>query len=119
MIRYRSQFEAKIHAQTPQAQYEPVKLKYTQPQIERTYTPDFVLTRADGHVIYIETKGILDNDGRKKLIMVKASHPLLDIRLVFYRAKDPIRKGSKTTLGMWASKHGFPWAEGKIPEEWK
>ena len=41
---------------------------------------------------------------------VKKQHPDLDIRMVFYsRSKTNIR---------WAEKYGFPYAIGKIPEEW-
>ena len=32
--------------------------------------------------------------------------------------KNKIYKGSKTTYGAWADRHGFKWAEGSIPEEW-
>ena len=42
----------------------------------------------------------------------------LDIRIVFQSAKTKIRKGSKTTYGMFCDKHGIMWAEKQIPESW-
>ena len=32
--------------------------------------------------------------------------------------KTKIRKGSKTTYGMFCDKHGILWAEKTIPESW-
>jgi hypothetical protein len=48
---------------------------------------------------------------------VKQQHPELDIRFVFYQADKKI-PGSKQTHGVWATKNGFPWADGSIPKEW-
>lgn len=119
ITRYRSKFEAAVHAQIPNAQYEPTKIKFTQPAITRTYTPDFVLVTDAGKTVYIESKGRFMAADRAKLLMVRNSNPDLDIRILFYRAKEPIAKGSKTTVAMWADKNGFKWAEKHVPEEWK
>ena len=32
--------------------------------------------------------------------------------------KTKIRKGSPTTYGSYCDKHGIPWAEKTIPQEW-
>jgi hypothetical protein len=95
--------------------YEKTKIKYQIPEREATYTPDFVLL--DNGII-VESKGIFKADDRQKHLLIKAQHPELDIRLVFSRANAPIYKGSKTTHAMWATKHGFKFAEKLIPPEW-
>lgn len=95
--------------------YEKLKIKYTIPEREATYTPDFQIL-ANG--IIIEGKGIFDADDRKKHLLIKEQHPELDIRLVFSRANAPIYKGSPTTHAAWAEHHGFKWAEKLIPQEW-
>jgi hypothetical protein len=95
--------------------YEKTKIRYTVPEREATYTPDFVLL---GNGIIVESKGIFDAEDRQKHLLIKAQHPDLDIRFVFSRASAPIYKGSKTTHAMWAEKHGFKYAERLIPAEW-
>lgn len=78
------------------------------------YIPDFILPTG----VIIEAKGRLTQQDRVKMLLVKDQHPYLDIRFVFQRVQNKIRKGSKTTYSMWAEKHGFPWAEKLIPLEW-
>ena len=95
--------------------YEYESQRFTYVPKPRTYTPDFYLTKTD---IYVEAKGHLDKGDRMKMLLVKEQHPDLDIRFVFLRAHNKIYKGSKTTYGAWADRHGFEWAEGSIPEEW-
>jgi hypothetical protein len=92
--------------------YEKRKIKYTLP--EKTYTPDFELPNG----IIIEAKGVLSPADRTKMRAVKAQHPELDIRFVFMNARNKLGKGSKTTYGQWATKHGFVWAHKRIPDEW-
>jgi hypothetical protein len=94
--------------------FETVKLKYTPPPKEHTYTPDFLL--ANG--ILIEVKGYLTSEDRKKMRWVKEQHPELDIRMLFGRAQNRINKGSPTTYAMWAEKYGFKWCEKVVPQEW-
>lgn len=105
--------------------YEKLKLKYTIPEKEHTYTPDFQV----GSIV-IEFKGAFGygpgrfSGGdpvkeRQKLILVKEQHPDLDLRIVFQRANTKIYKGSPTTYGKWATDHGFKWADkSTIPAEW-
>lgn len=92
-------------------EYETLRLKYT---IPGTYTPDFVLPNG----IIIEAKGKLDAGTCRKMRAVKTAHPQLDIRFVFMRAGNPLRKGSKMKYWQWAEHYGFPWSEGTIPIEW-
>jgi hypothetical protein len=87
---------------------------YEKPATKHKYTPDFVLPNG----IVVETKGRLTTSDRQKMILVVEHNPSKDIRFVFQRAKNPIRKGSKTTYGMWADKNGFLWADGEIPQAW-
>jgi len=91
-------------------EYETLEIPYT---LEGKYNPDFILTNG----IIIEAKGLLDRDSKRKMIAVKKQHPELDIRLVFMMADKKI-PGSKTTHGAWATRAGFIWADGLIPEEW-
>ena len=114
---YRSQFELNLARTLTDNgvpfEYETIKFRYI-PE-PRNYTPDFYLTKSG---IYVEAKGHLTKDDRVKMILIKKQHPELDIRFVFIRAQNKIYKGSSTTYGMWATKNGFEWAEGAIPEEW-
>lgn len=82
------------------------------------YTPDWTIVTDQCHFVYIEFKGVLDGATRKKMKLVKAQYPATDIRFVFEKASNKIYKGSKTTYGMWADKHGFPWADNTLPKEW-
>ena len=85
----------------------------------RTYTPDFKISRGfKGPPFYIEYKGILDLQTRKKMLRVRDQHPELDIRFVFQKPNNKIRKNSPTTYGKWASDNGFKWADNKLPKEW-
>jgi hypothetical protein len=102
---------------TRRAAYEEETITYRLDEIRR-YLPDFVLKTKTKKKIYIEGKGKFSATDRKKMLLVQAQHPDLDIRFVFYRAAAKIRKGSQTTHAMWAEKHGFPWADKTIPKEW-
>lgn len=111
----RSGFERTLAAQLKSKkvkfEYEPLVLNYT---ISHKYTPDFVI--ANG--VIIEAKGKLDPQTRQKMLAVKAQHPELDIRFVFMRGENKLSKSSKQTYMDWAKKHGFPAADGTIPDEW-
>lgn len=119
---YRSGFEDKVALWIENANrpviFEQDKLKYNIPEREATYTPDFKLFKSDGTWFYLETKGLLTGEDRKKHLLVRDSNPDTEIRFLFQRAKSPIYKGSKTTYGAWATKHGFLWAEKDIPQSW-
>lgn len=94
--------------------FEDIKIPYVVPETNRTYTPDFVLENG----IIIETKGKLEPKDRAKHLFIKLLHPELDIRFVFQRPYDKIRKGSPTTYAAWCEKHDFKWTTKVIPEAW-
>lgn len=106
----RNKFEKKIELQLKRAKcvftYESEKIPYV---LAGHYLPDFVLTTPTGKV-YIETKGYLRPEHKRKMSAVKKQHPNLDIRILFYAAKKQYIK--------WAEKVGFKWAVDKIPTEW-
>lgn len=110
----RSGFERTIAAQLKKAkvkfEYESKKLPYV---IKHTYTPDFIL----GNGVIIEAKGVFRPGDVAKMRAVKEAHPDLDIRFVFMSAHKRI-PGQKQTHAQWATRHGFPWADGSIPEDW-
>ena len=114
MHSFRSKFERvvwnKIVKAYPSAEYEPDFIKYMQPEIERTYNPDFKLGQKN---VYIEAKGKLDLETRKKMVYFKQSHPDITIVFLFMNPDVKIRKGSKTTYGMWADKQEFDWLDSR------
>lgn len=117
--KFKSKYEGVVYhaalAAGHKLKYEPrgSALAYVLP--ERSYKPDFVL--ANG--IIVETKGFLRYDDLRKMVAVKLSNPDKDIRILFMKADKPLRKGGAMTYGGWATKAGFPWAEGnEIPEAW-
>jgi len=115
--RYRSGLEEAIAAQIESANlpviYEETTLDYIWPARPSKYTPDFQVGD-----IHLEVKGLFDVQSRHKMLLVKQQHPDLDIRFVFSNAKAPIYKGSRTSYAQWCEKHGFPWADRRIPDEW-
>ena len=115
--RYRSGLEVEAAAFLSDRQ---VEVKYELLKIEwedlryRTYTPDFELDNG----IIVETKGIFDNEDRRKHLAIKKQHPELDIRFVFSNANAKLYKGSKTRYFEWCDKNGFLWSHRVIPEVW-
>ena len=97
--------------------YETDKLSYIWPQREAKYTPDFLLAKKDGF-FYIRSKGVFDVESRQKHLLIAEQHPDIDLRFVFSNVNQKIYKGSPTTYGMWCEKHGFAYANRKIPQEW-
>jgi hypothetical protein len=95
------------------AQYECLKIEWEELNY-RTYTPDFLLPNG----ILIETKGRFTTEDRKKHLEIQKQHPTLDIRFVFTNSRAKIRKGSKTSYGMWCDKYGFLYADKDVPQEW-
>lgn len=115
----RSKFEEKVlkylQSEKVNYTYESLKLRYSIPVTYHVYTPDVLLDNG----IVIEIKGFNKTDWRKKMLLVKEQHPLLDIRFVFQNPNLPIYKNSKTTYCQWAEKNGFKWCKGPtIPEDW-
>lgn len=114
----RSGLEEKIcqdlSARGVEYEYESIKLRYTRPASEHTYTPDIVLPNK----VILELKGRLTVQDRQKMILVKKQHPDLDIRFVFSNSKTKISKGSKTTYADWCVKNGFPFTDKQVPDDW-
>ena len=78
-------------------EYESTKVPYV---LRCNYTPDFLLPNG----IYLETKGQLTEEDRRKMKAVKEDNPELDVRFVFQSPYNKIYKGSKTTYAAWATK---------------
>jgi hypothetical protein len=99
--------------------FESTKIEYVKPERKAKYTPDFPkVPKRDGSYIIIETKGRFETDDRQKHLLIKAQRPDLDIRFVFSRSKQAIRKGSPTTYADWCRKNGFLFADRLIPDDW-
>lgn len=118
--KYKSKFESNVarsfKAQKINFTYEGKKFPFVQPAIKRVYTPDFILHDSD---LVVECKGKLTSEDRKKLLWFKETYPDVCFIIIFMRAKNPIRKGSPTTYGDWASKNGFTWYDWEkgIPQD--
>lgn len=94
--------------------YETEKLEYKTTAI---YKPDFIITFADGRKMYLEVKGYLSTDDRKKMLSVKEHHPDADIRFVFEK-DNKLNKKAKMTYSKWCEKNNFPYCFKTIPNEW-
>ena len=93
--------------------YEKDKFRYIVPI--KSYTPDFYLKDYGFH---LELKGNLDVTDRVKHLLVKEQNPTLDVRFIFPNSKKKIYKGSKTTYAAWCDRHGFLYADNRIPNIW-
>ena len=94
-------------------EYEKLKVQW-QLLENKTYTPDFKLPNG----IIIESKGRFVQADRKKHLVIQDQHPFLDIRFVFSNSRSKLHKGAKSTSGDWCNKHGFLYADKRIPDEW-
>lgn len=114
---YRSGLEkeaaAFLSSRQKQVLYEKLKVEWEDLRY-RTYTPDFELDNG----ILVETKGIFDNEDRRKHLAIKEQHPELDIRFVFSNANAKLYKGAKSRYCDWCDKNGFLWSHRVIPEVW-
>ena len=112
MPQFKSKLEEKVWSilkkHFPSVKYEPQKYKFIQPEIERTYIPDFKTGRSS---IYIEAKGKLDLETRKKMIWFRDSNPGIRVIFLFMNPDNKITKRSKTTYAMWATDNGFEWLD--------
>lgn len=112
MPTFKSKLEEKVWAVLkkayPAVKYEPTKYKYVQPEQERTYTPDFKTGRRN---LYIEAKGKLDLETRKKMVWFKQCNPNITIIFLFQNPDNKLTKRSKTTYAMWAEAQGFLWLD--------
>lgn len=95
------------------ATYETEELKYF---IPKTYYPDFIISRPDGHKIFLEVKGYFRYEDQQKMRAVKHCNPNLDIRMYF--PTDNKVQTSKMTNSEWCKKYGFPVYIGKLPRKW-
>jgi predicted nuclease of restriction endonuclease-like RecB superfamily len=106
----RNKFEKKIEAQLKRAK---VKFKYEGEKIPYVlaghYIPDFIVQTPTG-LLYIEAKGYLRPEHKRKMVAVAKQHRELDIRILWYSRSDKNIR--------WAEKHGFKWAIGTIPKDW-
>lgn len=122
MAKYKSGLEANVaralRGKGIKFTYESVKLPFVQPAKKRVYKPDFELSEAG---IHLECKGRLTQADRNKMEWIKETYPNLRIVILFQRADNPIRRGSKTRYRDWADKVGFEWIDwaSGIPNNWK
>ena len=119
--KYKSGFEVNfaksLKAKKIEFEYEAKKFPFVQPAKKRNYTPDFFIPEAD---LFVECKGKLTKEERDKLLWVKEQWPELNLVLLFMRARNYIRKGSRTTYADWSTANGiewFDWERGGIPAE--
>ena len=112
MPSFKSKLEEKVWAvlkkEFPTVKYEPQRFKFIQPEVERTYIPDFKTGRSN---IFIEAKGKLDLETRKKMVWFRDSNPTVRIIFLFMNPDNKITKRSKTTYAMWATDNGFEWLD--------
>lgn len=112
---YRSGFErsfaANLKSRRIKFQYEILKIPYI---LAHDYNPDFYFPE---YGFYVETKGKLIYEDRRKHLAVKKQHPEIDLRFCFMQAHKKM-PGTQSTHAAWASRHGFLWCDKEIPEEW-
>jgi hypothetical protein len=112
MPSFKSKLEEKVWSvlkkEFPTVKYEPQRFKFIQPEVERTYIPDFKTGRNN---IFIEAKGKLDLETRKKMVWFRDSNPTIRIIFLFMNPDNKITKRSKTTYAMWATDNGFEWLD--------
>ena len=97
---------------TPVAELrEQTILDYIVPEQAKRYFPDYTVGK-----VHLEYKGRFTKQDRDKLLFVQRANPGVRIIVVFQRARNYIRKGSKTTYGDWCSKNGFEWVDSSIPD---
>src|SRR6266436_6338062 len=101
--RTRNKFEETIRKQIRKTRvvfkYEGETIPYI---IAYHYVPDFILYTPLGKV-YVECKGYLRPEDRRKMAAVKRLNPKLDIRILFQVARP--------TYVRWAIRNGFRYAE--------
>jgi len=99
--------------------YETEIINYVVPERKAKYTPDFVFTKRNGQLMFVETKGRWTTADRTKMKHVLASNPGIDIRMVFQNPNQRLSKTSKTTYAEYALKLGIKHVAKKdIPAEW-
>ena len=82
----------------------------------QTYTPDFWLPKQK---IYLECKGKMTLDTRKKMIAVKHHNPELEVKMIFGYAKNKLSTAKKATrYWQWAENENFDWSDKEVKKEW-
>jgi hypothetical protein len=114
---YRSGLEVKVQEHLKEngvhAKYEHIKIEW-EDLMYRKYTPDFLLPNG----VIVETKGLFTAQDRRKHLLIKQQHPMLDVRFVFERADRKLSKVSKSTYASWCEKNGFQYAVKYVPLAW-
>jgi hypothetical protein len=94
--------------------------------VSHTYTPDFVIDKPSGKVLYVEAKGRFRTSSEAaKYIWVRGelTPEYEELIFLFYKPETPmpnskIRKdGTKLTHGEWAEKNGFRYFTEKTIKE--
>jgi hypothetical protein len=116
--RYKSKWEVEVAEQLEKQgiplHYEEDVIQYTIPESNNKYHPDFRISKD----VFLEAKGKWVAQDRKKHLLLKEQHPDIKIYIIFQNANQKIRKGSKTSYGDWATKHGIEWSHKVIKKEW-
>ncbi len=103
---YKSKWEGRVADRLKElglpVKYETTILKYTVPESQHTYKPDFTLSKT----LFIEAKGKFDAQDRKKHLLLLKQHPDKEIWLVFMNPRNRLSKKSKTTYMEWCQKNG-------------
>lgn len=122
--KFRSKGEAVFYSQCKAAGLEPDYenkndvIEYIIPESKHKYNPDFTLQKIAGGKMIIEYKGMWELADRKKHLELKRQFPNLDIRIIFEKPQNKIKKGSSTTYGAWCNAKGIKWAAKKMPAAW-
>ena len=84
---------------------EVLKLDKGEKVVQRcNYTCDFAITKKDGTIMFIETKGYFKAPDRTKHKLLKKKYPNADLRIIFMSNG---KVSSKTNYGQWATKEGI------------
>ena len=65
----------------------------------------------------MESKGKLTKDDRDKLVWATEQNPDMRFVILFQRANNPIRKGSKTRYRDWCDSVGIEWYDWETQQE--
>ena len=118
-MKFRSGSEEKVYKffkdKKVKVKYEPNKYSYEWFE-NKTYCPDFLLPNGT----YIEVKGRLTIEMRKKHLFFRKCNPNIVIRFAFDNPNKKLNKGGTMTYAGWCDKHNFEYckiSEG-IPKQW-
>jgi len=113
-ITFRSQFEASVakdlHGRGVVFEYETERVFYS---ISYTYVTDFTIPEefsVTGEPIYVECKGWLRPEDKRKILAIKADNPGMDLRLLFQS------RNAKNI--QWCQKNNIRFGIGTVPTRW-